>query len=138
MKKSTIAIIVGIIIGGLFVALGESLSYYFFPVETPFPTDRTLLAEYMENDIPFGAKVIVVVNWAVAAFLAGIVSTFISGRTSVKPMLASVGVLNILALINLLVLPHPKWMWIASLCIFIPFGLVSWFLIRKKKPHEGA
>lgn len=137
MKKSTIAIIVGIIVGGLFVALGESMGHYLFPAEKPYPTDPTLIADYIENDVPFMSKLAVVINWGFAAFLAGIASTFISGRTSPKPMLASVGVLNILALINLLVLPHPKWMLISGLLVFIPLGYIAYFLIRKKKTDEG-
>ncbi len=40
MKKNTIAIIVGIIIGGLFVAMGDTLSTYLFPSQNPIPTDR--------------------------------------------------------------------------------------------------
>ncbi len=138
MKRGTIAIIVGIIVGGLFVALGESMSYYLFPLETPFPADRALMNDFVENEVPLGAKIVVVMNWIIAAFTAAIVSTFISGRTSPKPMLASVGVLNILTLINLFILPHAKWMWIASLVSFIPIGYIAYFLIRKKKTDESS
>lgn len=138
MKKGTIAIIVGIIVGGLFVALGESMSYYLFPIDAPFPTDRALMNDFMENQVPMGAKMVVVMNWIVAAFVSAIVSTFISGRTSPKPMLATVGVLNVLTLINLFILPHPKWMLITSLVAFIPIGYIAYFLIRKKKTDESA
>lgn len=138
MKRGTIAIIVGIIVGGLFVALGESMSGYLFPLEKPIPTDPALLSDYIENDVPFGSKLVVVLNWIVAAFIAALTSTFISGRTSPKPMLASVGVLNILTLMNVLIIYHPKWMWIASLFTFIPVGYIAYFLIRKKKTDENA
>jgi hypothetical protein len=138
MKKGTIAIIVGIIVGGLFVALGESMSYYLFPLENPIPTDRSLMNDFVENEVPLGAKVVLVMNWIVAAFTASILSTFISGRTSPKPMLASVGVLNILTLINLFIMPHPKWMWITSIFVFIPMGYIAYFLIRKKKTDEST
>lgn len=138
MKKRTIAIVVGIIIGGLFIALGESLSTYIFPLKEPFPTDPALMSDFIENDVPFGSKLVVVINWALSAFVAAIVSTFISGRTSPKPMLAVVGVLNALTLIQLFILPHPKWMWISSFILFIPVGFIAYFLIRKKDVHEGA
>lgn len=138
MKKGTIAILVGIIIGGLFVALGEVMSTYIFPLEKPIPTDPSLMSDYIENDVPLAPKIVVVLNWIIAAFVAGIVSTFISGRTSPKPMLASVGVLNILTLMNLLIILHPGWMWIASLFVFIPIGYVAYFLIRKKNTNEGV
>jgi hypothetical protein len=136
MKKRTIAIIVGIIIGGLFIALGEMLAPYLFPPENPYPADPTKLAEFIENDVPFISKLVIVINWGLAAFIAGISSTFIAGRTSPKPMLATVGVLNALTLINLLVRFYPKWMIVSSLFIFIPIGFIAYFLIRKKITDE--
>jgi hypothetical protein len=138
MKKGTIAILVGIIVGGLFVALGEVMSTYIFPPENPAPADPTLMSDYIENEVPLTSKIVVVMNWIIAAFVTGIVSTFISGRTSPKPMLASTGVLTILTLMNILIIPHPKWMWIACLLVFIPIGYVAYFLIRKKKTDEIA
>lgn len=136
MKRRTTAIVTGIIIGGLFIALGQALSTYVFPLETPIPIDHTLMADYIENDISFGAKMVIVINWAISAFVAAIVSTFISGRNSPKPMLAVVGVLNILTLIQLFIIPYPKWMWISSFLVFIPIGYVAYFLIRKKNTDE--
>lgn len=138
MKKGTIAILVGIIIGALLVAVGQVMSTYIFPLEKPIPTDPTLLADYIENDMPLAPHIVVVFNWIIAAFVAGIVSTFISGRTSPKPMLASGGVLTLLTLMNLLIILHPKWMWVACVLIFIPVGYVAYFLIRKKNTDEAA
>ncbi len=137
MKRRTLAIVVGIIIGGLFIAIGESLSTYIFPLEHPIPTDHALIADFYENDVSFGAKFVIVLNWIISAFVAAMASTFISGRDSAIPMLAAVGVLNFLTLIQTLLVPYPKWMLIASFLIFIPVGYIAYFLIRKKKTHEG-
>jgi hypothetical protein len=136
MKKSTIGILVGIIIGGLFIALGETLAPYLSPPDKPYPTDPSKLAEFIANDVPFMSKFIVVLNWGIAAFIAGIISTFISGRTTIQPMLGSVAVLNILVLINSFLKAYPQWMIISSLLLFIPFGLIAYFLIRKKKVDD--
>ncbi|MNU76962.1 hypothetical protein D3C71_665250 [compost metagenome] len=138
MNRKTIAIVLGIIIGGLFVALGDSLSSYLFPLDKPFPTDHSLKAEFMENEVPLGSKLVIVINWAFAAFIAGIVSTFVSGRTSFKPMLATIVVLNVLALIQLVLGSYPNWMIVACLCTFIPVGFIAYFLIRKKKIDEAV
>lgn len=138
MKRRTLAIVVGIIIGGLFIALGDILSTYIFPLEYPAPTDRALLAEFYENDVSAGAKLVIVINWVISAFVAAIVSTFISGKNSPIPMLAVVGVLNFLTLIQLLIIPYPNWMLITSFFIFIPIGYAAYFLIRKKMLNEEA
>lgn len=138
MNKKTIAIVLGIIIGGLFVALGDSLSSYLFPLDKPFPIDPSLKAEFIENEIPFGSKLVIVINWAFAAFIAAIVSTFVSGRTSFKPMFATIVVLNVLALIQTVLSHYPNWMLVSCLFTFIPVGFIAYFLIRKKKTDEAV
>lgn len=137
MKRRTLAIVVGIILGGLFIALGNSISTYIFPLENPIPTDRTLMADFYENEVSFGFKFTIVLNWIISAFVAAIASTFISGRDSSIPMLAAAGVLNFLTLLQIILTPYPKWMLISSLLIFIPIGYIAYFLIRKKNTNEG-
>jgi hypothetical protein len=137
MKRRTLAIVVGIILGGLFIALGDSLSSYLFPLESPIPTDRILIPDFYETEVPFGFKFTIVLNWVISAFVAAISSTLISGRDSSIPMLAAVGVLNFLTLLQIILTPYPKWMLISSLLIFIPIGYIAYFLIRKKTTNEG-
>jgi|GEM_PF-3642430 len=137
MKRRTLAIVVGIILGGIFIALGDSIAMSIFPLENPVPTDRALVADFYENEVSFGFKFVIVFNWVIAAFVAAIASTVISGRDSSIPMLASVGVLNFLTLLQILLAPYPKWMLISSLLIFIPIGFIAYFLIRKKNTNEG-
>ncbi|WP_430406059.1 hypothetical protein [Fluviicola sp.] len=87
MKRRTLAIVVGIIIGGLFIALGDSFSAYIFPLEFPIPTDRALIPDFYENEVSFGFKFVIVLNWVISAFVAAIASTFISGETLSFPCL---------------------------------------------------
>lgn len=118
------------------MAIGEQFVMGMFPASVPPPTDPALWGEYLENEVPFISKLLVILNWALAAFIAGIASTLIAGRRTMKPMLASVGVLNILAFINMMMHPHPVWMWISGLVAFIPVGLFAYYLIRKKKDES--
>lgn len=137
MNRKTIAIVLGIIIGGIFVALGDSLSSYLFPLDKPYPTDRSLVAEFVENEVPLGSKLVIIFNWGFAAFVAAIVSTFVSGRTSFKPMFATIVVLNVLALVQSVLAAYPNWMLVTCLFTFIPLGFIAYFLIRKKKTDEA-
>lgn len=136
MNRKTIAIVVGIIIGGLFVALGEQFVMNLFPAAKPAPTDPALWGEYLKNDVSFISKLLVILNWGFASFIAGLISTLIAGRRTISPMLASVGVLNIMAIINMMMHPHPTWMWVSAFLAFIPVGLIAYFLIRKKKDEQ--
>lgn len=135
MNRNTIAIVVGVVLGGVFVALGERMGMMFFPAKAPMPADPNLWSSYLENDVPMMAKLFVIINWGLSAFLSAIIVSILSKRITVKPVLATVGILNAFAFITMLMLPHPTWMWIASLFVFFPIGFIAYRLIRKKKEN---
>lgn len=136
MNKRVIAVVIAVLTGGTIVFFGENFGNYLFPPKNPMPTDIAKLPEYIQNEVPFMAKLFVLFSYALASFVAGIFSSFITGRTTMKPMFASVGILMGLALFNFLYIPHPTWMWIGLLLAFFPMGLLAYFLIRKKPENE--
>lgn len=136
MNKRVIAVVIAVLAGGTIVFFGENLGQYLFPPKSPMPTDITKIPEYIQNEVPFMAKFFVILSYAIASFVAGIFSSVITGRTSMKPMFASVGILMGLALFNFLYIPHPTWMWIGLLLAFFPMGMLAYYLIRKKPEHE--
>jgi predicted MFS family arabinose efflux permease len=117
-----------------FFAGTESLVHQLVPMD-PLPKNPTIeqLTNYTEN-IPTFIFIVLVFGWIVAAFIAGIVSTFIDGRTSAKPMMISVGIIQLLTYLNMLLVPgHPIWMVITVTLTFLPAGFIAYLLIRKKK-----
>ena len=131
-----VAVVIAVLVGGTMVFFGENFSHYLFPSDSPMPTDMAEWKDYMENDVPFMAKLFVLVNYAFASFIAGIISTVFSGRTTMKPMFAAVAILFGFAIFNFLYIPHPTWMWIGVLIAFFPMGMIAYFLIRKKPKKE--
>lgn len=136
MNKRVIAVVISVLAGGTIIFFGENLGHYLFPAENPMPTDLTQIPAYIQNDVPFMAKLFVLISYAVGAFVGGIFSSAITGRTTMRPMLATVAILMGLALFNFLYIPHPSWMWIGLLLAFFPMGFLAYFLIRKKPEHE--
>lgn len=131
--RPIIAVIIGVILGGFFVAFGETMLTYIIPnMKPPTNADLASMATYVEN-IPFSAKIGLVINWGVAGFVGATATTFIQGRTHYKPMLVTIGILQLLTYMNMMILwGHPLWMWIAATFIYIIVGFISYFLIRKK------
>lgn len=129
--RNVIAIILGVIFGGLFIVFGEIVSHSLFPSTMDFPSDPALWKEYMAN-VPTMNLVMIVISWGFGAFVAGIISTWIQGRTNYRPMLISVAILQVFAYLNMLTFPHPGWMWLTATFEFIPLGLIAYFIIRKK------
>lgn len=133
MTRRIIAVVLATLTGVAFIFFGEALGHYLFPAKSPLPVNPEEWSTYIETEVPFLSKLVVLISYVLAAFAAGIVSTFVSGRTTMKPMLGSVAILNGLAFFNMLYIPHPTWMWIGALIAFFPFGIIAYFLIRKKQ-----
>jgi hypothetical protein len=137
MNKRVIGIVLGVIVGGAFIFFGQTLGHYLFPAKSPLPVNPKDWEVYIETEVPFLSKFIVLVSYALSAFVASIISTFITGRTSMKPMLSAVAILHGFAVLNFLYLPHPSWMWIGMFVSFFPFGFIAYYLIRKKESHDS-
>ncbi len=133
--RPILSVVIGIVFGGFFVAFGEMVAHSLFPSELALPTNALDRATYMDQ-IPVFQLILVVMGWGIAAFVAATVTTFIQGRTEWKPMLITVGILQLFAYMNMFLLPHPGWMWATATFLFIPIGFISYFLIRKRKKDE--
>lgn len=116
---------------GLVQWMGNSL----FASDVPFPEKREDLAQYMQQ-LPFMAKFFVVLGYAVGGFVAGIVASFIQGRTYSRPGIVAAGVLQLFAWMNMMSFPHPFWMWLFGSVAIIPMSWLAFKLIRKTKPLE--
>ena len=127
------AVIIGVVFGGFFIALGEMILEYVYPsLNAPSNLDSSNMQLFVDQ-IPLFAKIAIVMNWGVAGFVGATVTTFIQGRTHFKPMLATIGILQLLTYMNMMILwGHPVWMWIAATFIYVIVGFISYFLIRKK------
>jgi hypothetical protein len=125
------------VFGVVFVAMGESIANSLIPL-APLPKHPSTeeLTLYIRN-IPFAHLLILTINYIIAGFAAGIISTFIQGRTDWKPMITAVGIIQLLTYLNFIFLPgHPAWMWLAVTFLYIPSGFTAYFLIRKKKQND--
>ena len=130
-----ISVVLGIIFGGFFIAFGEIVVHSLFPSDLPLPTNAFERSTFVAQTSTF-QLVLVLMGWAIAAFVAASVTTFIQGRTEWKPMLITVSILQLFAYMNMFMIPHPGWMWATATFLFIPIGFINYFLIRKRKKDE--
>ncbi len=135
MFRKVLAVALGIITGGLVVAAGETVIHSIYPMGE-LPTDREALAELVAG-MPLMAEIMMVLNWALAGFLAASITNLFQGRTNYRPMLVTVGVLQLLTYMNMIMVPgHPGWMWLAATFLYIIMGFTSYGLLKKRKNEE--
>jgi hypothetical protein len=133
MKTRTlVAIISGVLIAGFFILIFEEIGHRIFPAAIKL--DLNNKDKYMDS-VPFMGKMMVVISWLIGTLVGSVFTLFIDGRQSFKPGFLVAFLLQLFAVYNLISIPSPLWMWIASFMVFVP---ISYLIYRKlqKIPKE--
>lgn len=132
-NRHYIAIVGGIIVAGAFSFVFDTLGKFMYP--STFPADFSSLTKEgrlnLIEQMPFMAKVFTLIGSAVAAFVGAAISTFISGRKEMKPMLAVESVLFAFAIMKMLANPYPAWIWVLTPVAYFVLGFVTFKFLKK-------
>lgn len=134
-NRHYIAIVGGIIVAGAFSFVFDTLGKFMYP--STFPTDLSSLTKEgrlnLIEQMPFMAKVYTLIGSAVAAFVGAAISTFISGRKEIKPMLAVETVLFAFAVMKMLANPYPAWIWVLTPVAYFALGYLTFKFLKKNE-----
>lgn len=115
MLRGILGIVVGLVAGVLMTFVAQLAGHMIYPPPPGMDlNDPALLQAFMEQ-VPMGAKVGVLVAWALGIFVGSTVAILVAQRQSWAAWVVSV-VLFAMALYTMTVIPHPDWMlWAATL-----------------------
>lgn len=122
MGKQILAVIVGVIIGGLIIYGIESINMVRYPwPENLSMEDKEAFAEYVSS-LPVDAFITVIIAHLIGSFVAGFVCSKIT--PSRKLLLGTICGMFFLVggIMNLVMIPHPLWFMVIDLMIFVPFA----------------
>ena len=125
MGRSILAVLVGLVAASLTVLLIEIASHWLLPVPPGMDvTSRESMATAMHN-LPVASLLAILVAWAVGSFIGGWVAASIA-RTHQTRCAIIVAILIILSgIANMLMIPHPIWIWIGGLFLPLPCALAG-------------
>jgi hypothetical protein len=134
MIRTILGILAGLVVAWLMMSIGEFASLF---LHRPPPgldlLDPQALAAHIAA-APVSAMLVVVLGWALAAFLGG----WIAARIARHRLLAGlvIGVLVLLGVIgNNLMIPHPLWMTVAGFILPLP---LAWLAVRMATPRPSS
>lgn len=130
--KKVLAIIVGVVAGFAIVFIGDATSHSLSPVPKGIDyTNRNEMNTYIES-VPIYVLVIMVIFWLASSFLGAMLAARINRSDWKRTALTAGGILFAAGILNLALLPHPAWMWIAALAGYIPAAFLGGWLVRPK------
>lgn len=121
MLRILLAIVAGIIVGSICVWAVETLNHLVHPYPAGMKAnDMEAFKDYIEN-LPFSGKLIVILGYALGAFVAGFIATKVS-RNGKHTAAIICGIIFLsFTVYNMTVLPTPVWFWILGILVW---GLV--------------
>lgn len=129
--RNIASIFISLIAGVFVITCIQWVGNTLFPADIPFPEKRIEQKMYMEH-VPFMAKLFILISYSAAAFVTGIVATYIQGRTDYRPILISTATIQLLIWMNMMTITHPVWMWIFTTLLVIPVGYLTFRKFRIK------
>jgi hypothetical protein len=120
MGRKILAVVIGVIVGFIVVFIGDATTHKLSSgPDNANQMDKEAMSAYIAG-IPVYVLVIMVLFWALAAFLGGFISGKINSPFWKQCALITGGILLAATLLNLAMITHPVWMWIAALALIMP------------------
>jgi hypothetical protein len=123
--RKLLAIIAGVVVGGIVVFLSETAGHSLYPppsdINVKDPADLQRLMDVM----PVQAKILVVAAWFLGAFAGAWTANRISGLSQTGWIVGLIFAL--LSIMTVISIPHPVWM--TACAIILPFA-AAWLATR--------
>lgn len=133
MGKSILSIVLGLLIGFVVIALIEASNVLLFPPPAGLDLNDPATLQAYAAQIPTGAKIIVLLAWAVGTFAAGATAAKVAVKSKTTHALI-VGALFMMAgIYNMLTIPSPTWFWIIGILIYLPAAYLGAKITTYKK-----
>jgi hypothetical protein len=132
VTKYVLPVVVGAMCGMILITLGEMWIETMYPL---LPGTDKYDAESLAKSIklmPDKAFIMLLVNYIVCSFFAGLIATLVSKREAMRPAVIVGLVLTLAGLYNVINLPHPLWFTVLNLIVYMPFAYLGYLAVRKK------
>ena len=126
--RNIIGVIVGIIVGGLSIAILENITHTMFPM--PEIVNEATFTKYM-NEAPATSLLMVIAAHGLGAFVSAFFVPFITKNKDWRIVLIPTSFFFTGGIVNFLTIAHPTWMIPVDLMIYFPAGYIAMTLKTK-------
>lgn len=125
MLRRLLSIIAGILAGIIVVIAGDNICHLIWPPPTDLDlSDQRLMTEFV-GSIPFPEFLLMLCFWLLSSLTGGFVAGKINSHSWKFSSIVTSCILLAAASLNMFMLPHPLWMVVASVILYIPAGYLG-------------
>lgn len=131
MKNKIISVLVGVIVGVIVVTLGEKIQHQFYPLPEGLDFKDSKAVKAFVDSLPLGAFISLVFIWILSSFVGGFVAAKLTHENKMKSAMITGGILMLAAIMNMFMIPHPVWMIVVTLALYLPAAYLGGKLATK-------
>ena len=130
--RSILAVLAGLLVAGFVVFVVETIGHTVYPPPAGFdPTTPAGMAAIM-GQAPLGALLFVIAAYACGACAGGALAARLQPSAPLAHAIAVGAVLTGAGVLNLLSIPHPMWMTVATIVVFGPAAWLGGRLLDRR------
>lgn len=130
--KKILSIVAGVVVGFVIVFIGDATTHALSPIPANLNvTDKSAIANYISS-IPLYVMIIMAIFWLFSTFIAAMLAARINRSEWKNTALITGSILMAASILNLMLIPHPLWMWLVVIIGYLPVSLLAGYLIRPK------
>jgi hypothetical protein len=135
--RSVLAVLAGAIVAAAVIAVVEAISSVVCPLPPGLDLHDHEAMRQHADQLPIGAFLLVLVAWAAGTLTGAWAAGLLAGRSPVAHGLV-VGVLFLIAgLLTMLMIPHPRWMWVGGIVLPLACGYAGGRLVPGPPSRPG-
>lgn len=131
--KTALAVVAGIIAGGIVIAVVETITTEKPPEGLDF-NNKEQMAEYVKG-LPFKAFAYLMLAYFLGSVAAGYVANLLARSADYKPALIAGFGLFVFGSINLFLIPHPLWFSAVSSLLYFAGAWIGGRLVAPARAH---
>ena len=135
MVRSVLGIVAGVFAGVLVIALVESLGHGIFPPPEGLDLKDPGALQSVMSEIPFGAKLAVLIAWGLGVLVGALVSLRIGSNNAINAWAVGI-ILFAFAVTTMLAIPHPVWMMIGAVIVNLVGIVAAMYFARLVNPSS--
>lgn len=130
--KKVISIVAGVAAGFVIVFIGDATTHSLYPPPLGLNyMDKNVMMDYISK-IPGYIMVIMTIFWLLSSFLGGMLAARINRVEWKQSAVITGSILMAASILNLIMISHPKWMWLAVFVGYIPAAFIGGWLVKEK------
>jgi len=122
--RSVLGVVAGVLVGGVLISGVEVISSQFYPLPAGAASDPQALASHIRS-LPAGAFAWVLSAWMIGTLAGAWIAARIAGRKHLVHGVIIGTVFLAFGIANMLMLPHPAWVWVCGIVIFMMAGYMG-------------